>query len=632
MPVFACFLLYHLVTFMPTDRRKNKFCINCNGKRGDLYVHASRVRGLPESLHEIVINSSEGGVWSVSSNTLGDARFRVINNTAACCLPRLVIFEKEAPELQWGLSWVPLPPNWVVGGEVHLCVSRGTLVPVADRKKLPATFINNQTSFPLFVGPGGVPTVPHPNGYPVHGCIPPTPGMPQPTEGGRCYQMMMPSSVAPHLTAAPQQQHPATASGSGVAAAQYQHQQPPQQQQPPPQQHCVYVMPQPGGTDPRTGYPHAPPPYAPAPPPPGALMQTSAQMVPTQYAPPPQALSQVGAGHSHAMTTPMHQPLGTLAAASACLDNFGDGHSSSSTLYYSRPYGAPAAAAAAAAGASIAPPSSQPVHIATSQPQQLTNAPSASFIPTSASDSYSQHSLSRATLAKVGPYPEVGPADEADAVAAARAAVDAAACADALPLFGHRDSGCTTSENGDDATTHGACSPTLVGMKRPLDHERTDAHACASSGARQKTGAGGDELEVSRSEVAKQEEASAQRVAMGSAAATGISSDGWTATSADGCGSKVSNSSVANADANGPDTNPVAILGEFMQVLQRVVRSSNQAASASDDSSPPPAQTCTQTCLGLQVSIATKLKKLLGGADELRLRRVNSALASLSDD
>ena len=330
------------------------------------------------------------------------------------------------------------------------------------------------------------------------------------------------------------------------------------------------------------------------------------------------------------MTTPMHQPLGTLAAASACLDHFGDGHSSSSTLYYSRPYGAPAAAAVAAAGASIAPPSSQPVYIATSQPQQLTNAPSPSFIPTSASHSYSQHSLSRATLAKVGPYPEVGPADEADAVAAARAAVDAAACADALPLYGHRDSGCTTSENGDDATTHGACSPTLVGMKRPLDHECTDAHACTSSGARQKTGAGGDELEVSRSEVAKQEEASAQRVALGSA--TGISFDGSTATSADGCGAKVSNSSVANADANGPDTNTVAMMGEFMQVLKRVVRSSNQAASASDDSSPPPAQTCTQTCLGLQVSIATKLENLLGGADELRLRRVNSALASLSDD
>ena len=329
-------------------------------------------------------------MWSVSSNTLGDARFRVINNTAACCLPRLVIFEKEAPELQWGLSWVPLPPNWVVGGEVHLCVSRGTLVPVADRKKLPATFINNQTSFPLFVGPGGVPTVPHPNGYPVHGCIPPTPGMPQPTEGGRCYQMMMPSSVAPHLTAAPQQQHPATASGSGVAAAQYQHQQPPQQQQPPPQQHCVYVMPQPGGTDPRTGYPHAPPPYAPAPPPPGALMQTSsadgANAVCTA------ATSAVASGRwpPHAMTTPMHQPLGTLAAASAYLDNFGDGHSSS-TLYYSRPY-----CTCGGSGSSRRVHSATLLttrayrHLTASAAHQLS---SASFIPTSASDS-SQHSLS----------------------------------------------------------------------------------------------------------------------------------------------------------------------------------------------------------------------------------------------
>ena len=63
-------------------RRKNKFCVFCNGKRGDLHVSAARVRGLPEQLHDLVMNSSEGGVWSVAANTLGEARFRVVNNTA----------------------------------------------------------------------------------------------------------------------------------------------------------------------------------------------------------------------------------------------------------------------------------------------------------------------------------------------------------------------------------------------------------------------------------------------------------------------------------------------------------------------------------------------------------------------
>ena len=62
---------------------KNKFCMQCNGKRGELYLPISRVRGLPEALHDIVTNSSEGGVWSKAPTALGaNVLFRVINNTA----------------------------------------------------------------------------------------------------------------------------------------------------------------------------------------------------------------------------------------------------------------------------------------------------------------------------------------------------------------------------------------------------------------------------------------------------------------------------------------------------------------------------------------------------------------------
>lgn len=77
-------------------RRKNKFCVFCNGKRGDLHVSAARVRGLPEQLHDLVMNSSEGGVWSVAANTLGEARFRVVNNTAVSA-PHIDLFSCVGP-------------------------------------------------------------------------------------------------------------------------------------------------------------------------------------------------------------------------------------------------------------------------------------------------------------------------------------------------------------------------------------------------------------------------------------------------------------------------------------------------------------------------------------------------------
>lgn len=63
-------------------RRKNKFCMHCNGKCGDLYLPVARVCGLKEELHDVLVNSSESGVWSAAPAALGSARFRVINNTA----------------------------------------------------------------------------------------------------------------------------------------------------------------------------------------------------------------------------------------------------------------------------------------------------------------------------------------------------------------------------------------------------------------------------------------------------------------------------------------------------------------------------------------------------------------------
>ena len=47
-----------------------------------MLLPVARVRGLPATLDDIIVNSSEGGVWSVAPTMLGDARFRVVNNTA----------------------------------------------------------------------------------------------------------------------------------------------------------------------------------------------------------------------------------------------------------------------------------------------------------------------------------------------------------------------------------------------------------------------------------------------------------------------------------------------------------------------------------------------------------------------
>ena len=65
-------------------RRKNKFCEVCRGRSrtGGVLIPASRVRGLPADLDDVVLNSPEGGVWSVAPAVLRDARYRVINNTA----------------------------------------------------------------------------------------------------------------------------------------------------------------------------------------------------------------------------------------------------------------------------------------------------------------------------------------------------------------------------------------------------------------------------------------------------------------------------------------------------------------------------------------------------------------------
>jgi len=130
---------------------KNKFCEACRGRLGPgLQLPAHRIRGLPEMLDDTVVNSSDGGVWSVAHSVLREARFRVVNNTSGCTRPRIAIFETPAPEALDGgnLPFAPLPDDWFQDGFISFCVSRGTLVPSADRKKPVDTTVRTITMLP----------------------------------------------------------------------------------------------------------------------------------------------------------------------------------------------------------------------------------------------------------------------------------------------------------------------------------------------------------------------------------------------------------------------------------------------------------------------------------------------------
>ena len=72
-----------LTRLVRAARRKNKFCDRCRGRNGqNIMLPIDRIRGLPPTLDDIVVNSAEGGVWSVAPAVLSDSRFRVVNNTA----------------------------------------------------------------------------------------------------------------------------------------------------------------------------------------------------------------------------------------------------------------------------------------------------------------------------------------------------------------------------------------------------------------------------------------------------------------------------------------------------------------------------------------------------------------------
>ena len=128
---------------------KNKFCESC---RANIGVEEGRVRAVAFDLSSEFYNTSMSGFWNSShrvpgrrvlalshgcpsprsstppptpiqvsstSRVLSRRRFRLINQTAHCRGPRLVLFEEAPPDFDWS----PIPAEWArrAGSERVAC-------------------------------------------------------------------------------------------------------------------------------------------------------------------------------------------------------------------------------------------------------------------------------------------------------------------------------------------------------------------------------------------------------------------------------------------------------------------------------------------------------------------------------
>jgi len=89
-------------------------------------VPASMLHALPSDLREAFKNDRTTGFWTELGSGSGGVGFRVINNTADCLGPALILFSGPTPEN----DWPSLPAQWVDDGMVTLKCAKGTLVPV----------------------------------------------------------------------------------------------------------------------------------------------------------------------------------------------------------------------------------------------------------------------------------------------------------------------------------------------------------------------------------------------------------------------------------------------------------------------------------------------------------------------
>jgi len=111
---------------------KTKFCANCKAL---MRVPLDRVRSLSATQAATFVNNHSGGIWTLAASKYGGFRFRVVNNTHGCQLPMLIVFEDPLPNDDG--AWLEVPASLQEDdGCVHLCVSKGTAVPVRHLGRL----------------------------------------------------------------------------------------------------------------------------------------------------------------------------------------------------------------------------------------------------------------------------------------------------------------------------------------------------------------------------------------------------------------------------------------------------------------------------------------------------------------
>ena len=126
---------------------KNKICAMCT--TNGFFVDNDRIRVLPEGASGY-INPCSHGCWSVKDGI----HFRVINQTAKCKGPPMLLLQTVAEAEKTGLP--PLPKPYLSdSGRLHLVVSCGTLTP---KRQTPTTpYVPQYVSPDPTVAPGSPP-------------------------------------------------------------------------------------------------------------------------------------------------------------------------------------------------------------------------------------------------------------------------------------------------------------------------------------------------------------------------------------------------------------------------------------------------------------------------------------------
>ena len=109
------------------------------------------MRALPVERTKDFANCGSSGLWTAMGSGI---EFRVVNQTANCSGPRLIVFKNAVPDDQ---SWAPMPPGWVQAGNIKFSVMYGTLCPAVTRTRGVSSTVNTVSPAIEQAPPGSIP-------------------------------------------------------------------------------------------------------------------------------------------------------------------------------------------------------------------------------------------------------------------------------------------------------------------------------------------------------------------------------------------------------------------------------------------------------------------------------------------